>query len=213
MLFEVVCQQKRFTCKWKMWFRHVFDPRLRVLVKEIVTVTLFSVYIVLCSFSIDVLWVSQGLRRKKESKGRRKREKEGGVEEGTWTICILNSCIHIRTIYIYTHTHIYSTYLYIYIVHISTIYMCVCVYIYIYIYDGIDLTRLPSRWGCFSPAPSFFSPHTIPPPLSHMYMSKAKAFFEKMSQTLNYFTSVWNVLRVSPFSSFPAFGLLVLTEK
>ena len=107
MLFEVVCQQKRFTCKWKMWFRHVFDPRLRVLVKEIVTVTLFSVYIVLCSFSIDVLWVSQGLRRKKESKGRRKREKEGGVEEGTWTICILNSYISELYICVYVYTYIY----------------------------------------------------------------------------------------------------------
>ena len=99
----------------------------------------------------------------------------------------------------------------VYIVHIGTI--CVCVCVCVCVYNGIDLARLPSRWGCFSPAPSFLSPHTIPPPLSHMYMSKAKAFFEKMSQTLNYFTSVWNLLRVSPFSSFPAFGILVLTEK
>lgn len=51
--------------------------------KEIVTVTLFSVYIALYSSSTDVLLVSQAIGRKKGRKGRREEEREGGMEEGT----------------------------------------------------------------------------------------------------------------------------------
>ena len=76
-------------------------------------------------------------RTKKEEKGIRKREKEGGRNLNHIYIKFMHTYQNYMYTYIYIYTHIYSTYLYIYIVHISTVYVCVCICIYIYIYLSI----------------------------------------------------------------------------